>query len=85
MITLTRNAVKPARKTMHDIDKATASAALKADRAISQVMDVVNDYWKEGGAAVRSVHDRIESKPHVAVLAALAAGVLFGAFYRIRR
>lgn len=85
MITITRNAVKPARRAIHDIDKATGSAALYADRAISRAMDAMNDYLKEGAGAARSVHDRVEAKPHVAVLAALAIGVLFGALYRLRR
>ena len=63
-----------------------------SQRKLAQARDVADDTIDAGDHAVRrtsnaakSAHEWIEEKPHLAALAALAAGVLLGAILSPRR
>jgi ElaB/YqjD/DUF883 family membrane-anchored ribosome-binding protein len=61
-------------------------------RKVRQAHEVADDAIEVGDRAARSTvsaaqsaHDWMEAKPHVAALAAFAAGIVIGAFFSPRR
>ncbi len=84
-----RTAVKRGtRSASHAIDGAHDASI----RALHLAHDVADDMIDASDVAVRSTsryaksaHDWMEEKPHLAAVAALAAGVIIGAFLSPRR
>ena len=76
------------RQASHAIDVAhdVSQRGLDQARGFADEMIDYGDYAaKSTSRAMRSAHDWMEEKPHLAVLAALAAGVVLGAILSPRR
>jgi ElaB/YqjD/DUF883 family membrane-anchored ribosome-binding protein len=57
----------------------------QARHVADDVIDAGDRAARSTTSAAQSAHDWMEAKPHLAALAALAAGVIIGAFFSPRR
>jgi ElaB/YqjD/DUF883 family membrane-anchored ribosome-binding protein len=76
------------RSANHAIDAAHAASQKRLTQArelADDVIDVGDKAAQSTGRALRSAHDWMEEKPHLAALAALAAGIVLGAMLSRRR
>ena len=76
------------RSANHAIDVAHDVSQRKLSRARHTADDVIDagDYAvRRTSSAAQSAHDWMEAKPHLAALAALAAGIILGAILSPRR
>jgi len=84
-----RRAVRRGHKSAnHLIDVAHDASQRKlaqARHAADGAIDAGDHAVRRTGSAVRSAHHWMEEKPHLAALAALAAGVVLGAILSPRR
>ncbi len=68
--------------TAHDVGQRKVR---QAHHAADQALEVSDRAARSTADAMKSAHDWMEAKPHLAALAALAAGVIIGAFFSPRR
>jgi ElaB/YqjD/DUF883 family membrane-anchored ribosome-binding protein len=84
-----RKAVRRGHKSAdHLIDRAHDVSQRKlaqARHAADEAVDAGDHAFRRTSHAARSAHDWLEEKPHLAALAALAAGVILGAILSPRR
>jgi len=84
-----RKAVRRGHKSAdHLLDVAHDASQRKlaqARHAADEAIDAGDHAFRRTGRAARSAHDWMEEKPHLAALAALAAGVILGAILSPRR
>jgi ElaB/YqjD/DUF883 family membrane-anchored ribosome-binding protein len=76
------------RSANHAIDVAHAASQRRLAQArelADDMIDVSDQAAKSTGRALRTAHDWMEEKPHLAALAALAAGIVIGAILSPRR
>ena len=72
----------------HAIDVArdlSKRKVVQARHAADELVDIGDEAVRRTTRAARSAHDWMEEKPHLAALAALAAGVILGAILSPRR
>ena len=66
----------------HDVSQRKLA---QARRAAEEAIDAGDYAVRQTSGAAQSAHDWLEAKPHLAALAALAAGVILGAILSPRR
>lgn len=86
------DAKKAARRRQHSADHVIDIAHDLSQRKLAQARQAAEDAIEVGDHTMRrtrraaqSAHDWMEAKPHLAALAALAAGVVLGAILSPRR
>ena len=85
MTSIARDALKPVKTGAAAIDKRLSRAARNTDRALTRIEDRADDMLDSGRSIAKSIHERIEQRPHASFLAALALGAAVGLLSRARR
>lgn len=85
MTSIARNALKPIRKRVTKVRRRATRAARNTDRALSRAQHAAEAAVDDGWKIAKSVHARIEERPHTAFLTALLLGAVVGMFSRARR
>jgi len=80
-----RRGQRSASRTLDAAHDASQRKLSQARRNAEEVIDVGDHAVRRTNQAAHSAHEWMERKPHLAALAALAAGVLLGAFLSPRR
>ncbi len=86
------DAKRAVRRGTRSANRAIDVAHDASQRKLSQIrhgaedaIDAGDDAARYASSAAQSAHEWIEAKPHLAALAALAAGIVLGAFFSPRR
>lgn len=80
-----RRGAKSATRALDIAHDASRRGVRQARSYADEAIDLGNEMADTTTGMARSAHDWMEAKPHLAALAALAAGVLIGAMFSPRR